>query len=86
MRKRLNFFCDILQVERYLTHLNNREKDEGIYGSSDLSFNHIRPSSVNSQQVYQDTLKRFEQLYTLAEYQQHVDLDISAFTSDSLYV
>ncbi len=82
-------------MERYLTHLNNRgigrDIDEGVYGSSDrIQQLTIRPSSVSSihssQQPYQDSLKRFEQLYALVEYQQQTNMDISAFTSDSLYV
>lgn len=64
--------------------------DEGVYGSSDISsdqlqqFN-IRPPSVisipTSQTHYHDSLKRFEQLYSLVEHRQS-----SAFASDSLYV
>ncbi|CAF1054189.1 unnamed protein product [Rotaria sp. Silwood1] len=85
------------KVERYLTHLNHgiigidtTYSDEGVYGSSDISsdqiqqFN-IRPPSIismpSSQQHYQDSLKRFEQLYSLVEHRQQ-----TAFTSDSLYV
>ncbi|CAF3820347.1 unnamed protein product [Adineta steineri] len=91
------------KVERYLTHLNNRitgiDIDEGVYGSSDISTDHAqqlttRPSSINSihssQQTYQDSFKRFEQLYSLVEHQhdrhQITSLDTSAYTSDSLYV
>ena len=86
-----------IQVERYLTHLNNRItgmdttlSDEGVYGSSDLSSDRIqqltiRPPSIMSvplsQKHYQDSLKRFEQLYSLVEHRQQ-----AAFTSDSLYV
>lgn len=64
--------------------------DEGLYGSSDLSSDQIqqltiRPPSIvsipSSQQHYQDSLKRFEQLYSLVEHRQQ-----TAFTSDSLYV
>lgn len=64
--------------------------DEGVYGSSDISSDPvqqypIRPPSVisiaHSQQHYQDSLKRFEQLYSLVEHRQ-----ATAFTSDSLYV
>ena len=67
--------------------------DEGLYGSSDLSTDQIqqittttiRPPSIvsipSSQQQYQDSLKRFEQLYSLVEHRQP-----TAFTSDSLYV
>ncbi|UJR08600.1 hypothetical protein I4U23_012859 [Adineta vaga] len=89
------------KVQRYLTHLNNRligpDIDEGVYGSSDISSDHvqqltIRPPSASvdsihsSQQAYQDSLKRFEQLYALVEHHQITNLDTSAFTSDSLYV
>ncbi|CAF3652004.1 unnamed protein product [Rotaria sordida] len=85
------------KVERYLTHLNNgiigidtTFSDEGVYGSSDISPDQIqqftvRPPSIisipSSQQHYQDSLKRFEQLYSLVEHRQQ-----TAFTSDSLYV
>ncbi|UJR37621.1 hypothetical protein I4U23_030318 [Adineta vaga] len=85
------------KVERYLTHLNHgilgvdtTLSDEGVYGSSDLSSDqlhqlNIRPPSIvsipSSQQHYQDSLKRFEQLYSLVEHRQP-----TAFTSDSLYV
>ncbi|CAF0782451.1 unnamed protein product [Adineta steineri] len=66
--------------------------DEGVYGSSDLSSDQIqqinlRPPSIVSmpsslqQQHYQDSLRRFEQLYSLVEHRQP-----TAFTSDSLYV
>ena len=84
-------------MERYLTHLNQglttidtTLSDEGMYGSSDLSSDqlqqlNIRPPSIvsipSSQQHYQDSLKRFEQLYSLVEHRQP-----TAFTSDSLYV
>ncbi|CAF4463105.1 unnamed protein product, partial [Rotaria sp. Silwood2] len=87
------------KVERYLTHLNNRvtsiDRDEGVYGSSDISSDHaqqltIRPSSISSihssQQAYQDSLKRFEQLYSLVEHHQKTNLHTSAFSSDSLIV
>jgi len=69
--------------------------DEGVYGSSDISSDHVqqltlRPSSIDSihssQQTYQDSFKRFEQLYSLVEHHQITNLDTSAFTSDSLYV
>jgi hypothetical protein len=79
-----------MQVERYLTHLNTTLSDEGVYGSSDVSSDQIqqltiRPPSIvsipSSQQHYQDSLKRFEQLYSLVEHRQQ-----TAFTSDSLYV
>ncbi|CAF3320753.1 unnamed protein product [Rotaria socialis] len=85
------------KVERYLTHLNNgivgidaNYSDDGVYGSSDLSSDRIqkfsiRPPSIisipSSQQHYQDSLKRFEQLYSFVEHRQQ-----AAFTSDSLYV
>ena len=64
--------------------------DEGLYGSSDISSDQIqqvtvRPPSIvsipSSQQHYQDSLKRFEQLYSLVEHRPP-----TAFTSDSLYV
>jgi hypothetical protein len=65
--------------------------DEGVYGSSDISSDQIqqqltiRPPSIvsipSSQQHYQDSLKRFEQLYSLVEHRQQ-----TAFSSDSLYV
>ncbi|CAF2513640.1 unnamed protein product [Rotaria sp. Silwood2] len=87
------------KVERYLTHLNNRvtsiDRDEGVYGSSDISSDHaqqltIRPPSISSihssQQAYQDSLKRFEQLYSLVEHHQKTNLHTSAFSSDSLIV
>jgi hypothetical protein len=66
--------------------------DEGVYGSSDISSEPIqqlpiRPSSVDSSQPpYQDSLKRFEQLYSLVERYQQTDIHTSPFTSDSLYV
>ncbi len=69
--------------------------DEGLYGSSDLSSDQIqqitvRPPSIvsipSSQQHYQDSLKRFEQLYSLVERYQQTDIHTSPFTSDSLYV
>ncbi|CAF3481430.1 unnamed protein product [Rotaria sp. Silwood1] len=87
------------KVERYLTHLNSRvtgiDKDEGVYGSSDISSDHvqqltIRPPSISSihssQQAYQDSLKRFEQLYSIVEHHQKTKLHTSAFSSDSLIV
>ena len=70
--------------------------DEGVYGSSDISsdqaqqqFTGQAPSrgSLPYSQHYQDSLKRFEQMYALVEPRPPpMDLDVSAFTSDSLYV
>ncbi|CAF1176800.1 unnamed protein product [Rotaria sordida] len=88
------------KVERYLTHLNNRvtgiDRDEGVYGSSDISSDHatqqltLRPSSISSihssQQAYQVSLKRFEQLYSFVEHHQKTNLHTTAFSSDSLIV
>lgn len=84
-------------MERYLTHLNHgitgvdtTLSDEGVYGSSDISSDQlqqftIRPPSIvsipSSQHQYQDSLKRFEQLYSLVEHRPS-----TAFASDSLYV
>ncbi|CAF4267426.1 unnamed protein product, partial [Rotaria magnacalcarata] len=87
------------KVERYLTQLDSREtvidRDEGVYGSSDVSSDHvqqvtIRPLSISSvhspQQAYQDSLKRFEQLYALVEHRKKANLNTSSSSSDSLYV
>ncbi|CAF1588320.1 unnamed protein product [Rotaria magnacalcarata] len=87
------------KVERYLTQLDSREtvidRDEGVYGSSDVSSDHvqqvtIRPLSISSvhspQQAYQDSLKRFEQLYALVERRKKANLNTSSSSSDSLYV
>ena len=72
--------------------------DEGVYGSSDISSDQTQqqqqfgipaPSrgSLPYSQHYQDSLKRFEQMYSLLESSSPpMDLDMSAFTSDSLYV
>ena len=70
--------------------------DEGVYGSSDISSDQAQqqfavqvPSrgSLSYSQHYQDSLKRFEQMYALVEPRSPpMDLDVSAFTSDSLYV
>jgi hypothetical protein len=65
--------------------------DEGVYGSSDISSDQLQqfpnraPSILSmpfsAQQHYQDSLKRFEQLYSLVEHRPS-----AVFTSDSLYV
>ena len=49
-----------------------------------------RPLSIDSihssQQTYQDSLKRFEQLYALVERRQKTNFDNSESTSNGLFV